>query len=380
MLNNMASTCKTIIIGTNHHNTFSMVRCFGEEGQGVILYIYGAQNSYIASSIYVENVFYFPSASHAIETLILLLNKLKEKPVVIACSDEVSSQMDKRYDELIGKCYFFNAGGKGCITSFMDKQKQLCLARECGFLVPSSIDALPNDINTDSVNFPCFVKPKISIYGGKNIAICYTKEDLISAIAQYSPNHNILVQDYLHKEGEIVVLGMSLGDNNIVPGFVQKYREEKGGTTYSIVRPISELHQNIVDACKLLIKKIGYQGLWGIECIKQGDEYFFLEINMRNDATTYSLKVAGVNLPFLYQQLIMYPDKELIIKPVKSIKSMVEFNDFNFVLKRKVGLFEWINDYKQSECKYFHSNVDPKPCARMKREYIYFLFKRIFKI
>lgn len=376
----MNHIAKTIIIGTNHHNTLSMVRSFGEEGEKVILYIYGAEKSYIASSIYVESVSFFKSASDSIDAVSSFYKQTGEKPVIIACSDEISSLMDKRYDELISKCYFFNAGEVGRITSFMDKQKQLELAKECGFSAPASIDALPEEVNIEAVNYPCFVKPKTSIYGGKNLAICQSAAELKSALAKYNLDYNVLVQDYIRKEYEIVVLGLSVGGKIIVPGFIQKHREERGGTTYATVRPAAELSQKVVDACRKMIKEIRYQGLWGIECIKQGDEYFFLELNMRNDATTYAMKVAGVNLPYIYQQMVGGIDNKPIVDTVRTINSMVEFNDFNFVLKRDVGLFKWIKEYKEAESKYFHSRTDTRPYKIMKVEYIKFLCKHIFKI
>ena len=128
-----------------------------------------------------------------------------------------------------------------------------------------------------------------------------------------------------------------------------------------------------------MIKEIEYQGLWGIECIKQGDDYFFLELNMRNDATTYAMKVAGVNLPYMYQQMVRGIDNEPTVNTVRTINSIVEFNDFNFVLKRNIGLFKWIKEYKGAECKYFHSETDLRPYKIMRGEYIKFLRKRVFK-
>lgn len=97
---------KTIIIGTNHHNTLGMVRSFGEEGQKVVLYIYGSHSSYIASSVYVESVSYFATVSEAIDAVALYEDRSGKKQLVIACSDEVSSLMDSRYEEMIAKCYF----------------------------------------------------------------------------------------------------------------------------------------------------------------------------------------------------------------------------------------------------------------------------------
>lgn len=366
---------KIIIIGTNHHNTLSMVRCFGEEGRKVNLFIYGDNHSFITSSIYVDSVSYFATATDAVAAIPLASSN---KPLVIACSDEVASLMDLQYDVLRQGCHFFNAGETGRVTAFMDKQKQLQLAKECGFQVPLSIDVLPKDVVCTEVNFPCFIKPKASIYGGKNIAICQNEEELKTALKKYNPQYNILVQDYIKKDYEIVVLGATFGDKILSPGFIQKHREERGGTTYSTVRPIIELDQRLVEACRQMIKKIGYQGLWGIECIKQGDKYYFLELNMRNDATTYALKVAGVNLPFLYFQMLENINSPVVLNPVRTINSMVEFNDFNFVLKGKVGLFRWIKEYKKAECKYYYSAVDLTPFCEQKKVYIKFLKSRLF--
>ena len=369
-----------LIIGTSHHNTLSMVRSFGEEGKKVILYIYGEENSYIASSVYVKSVSYFKTALDAINSISTQVLSTGKKVIVIACSDEVSSLMDLHYDDLTKYCYFFNAGKSGRVTYFMDKQTQLVLAKKCGFSVAFSIDALPNDVNVDNVKYPCFVKPKISIYGGKNIAICNSKEELKKTLMNYNPMYNVLVQDYIQKEYEIVILGLSARGQIIIPGFVQKHREEKGGTTYSTVRPISQINDSIVTACKTMINEIGYEGLWGIECIKQGEKYFFLELNMRNDATTYAIKVAGVNLPCIYQYIVESEDFTSFIKPIRIINSIVEFNDFNFVLKRKLSLFQWIKEYKMAECKYFHSILDLEPYKRKRYEYIKFLFKYLFRI
>lgn len=370
---------KIIIIGTNHHNTLSMVRCFGEEGRKVTLYIYGNDNSFIANSIYVETVYYFYTAIDAVNYIEFSSNNEAIKPIVIACSDEVSHLMDIHYDKFIHKCIFFNAGKAERITYYMDKQKQLKLAQECGFSVPTSIDTLPNKINTDAINYPCFVKPKESIHGGKSIAICNNSEELKSALKKYNSQYNVLIQDYIQKDYEIVIVGLSLDNSIIIPGFIQKQREDLGGTTYGTVRPVCELEPSILYACKQIIKKINYKGLWGIECIKQGECYYFLELNMRNDATTYAMKVAGVNLPYIF--LLDVENKNARIKQqnIRIINSIVEFNDFNFVLKGKISILRWLKDYRSAECKYFYSIKDNKPYTIKKKEYILFLLKHILK-
>lgn len=368
---------KIIVIGTNHHNTLSMVRCFGEEGRKVNLYIYGDSHSYIASSIYVDSVSYYATASDAIVAIPL---DSSNKPLVIACSDEVASLMDLQYDVLHKGCHFFNAGESGRITTFMDKQKQLKIARECGFSVPLSQKTYPNSINKTIVNYPCIVKPKESIHGGKHIAICKNKDELTTVLSQFEPTYEILVQDFIEREYEIVILGLSYEGKHYIPGYIKKKREFRGGTTYSTTNPIMGLKPNTIKSCESLINEIGYTGLWGIECIKQADKYYFIELNMRNDATTYALSKAGVNLPIYYYESCNKGGLYHLEDTVRTINAMVEYEDFNFVLKLKLPLFTWIREYRNSACKYFHSKIDPQPSKIKMKEYIRFLCNRILKM
>lgn len=376
----MKSISKIIIIGTNHHNTLSMVRCFGEEGRKVVLYIYGDDNSYIAFSKYLEEVCYFKTAEDAINRLVINSDTSSSKSLIIACSDEAASVIDQLYDQLYNKYHIFHAGGTGHITRYMNKQLQMQLATDSGFCVPGTVESFPGSIQIDSINYPCIIKPTSSIHGGKNIAICHTKESLSVAIKSYPPQYSILVQDFIRREYEIVILGVTYNQTTIIPGYIHKHRDDKGGTTYSTVKSINSLPSSLVESCTKLVKTIGYNGLWGIECIKSDNEYYFLELNLRNDATTYSMKVAGVNLPYLYYQLVANIPVVFEEHQVSQVNSIVEFNDFNFVLKRKVGLIEWLKQYKSAECKYFYSEADPKPYRERKRQYVLFILKRLFKL
>lgn len=366
---------KVIIIGSNHHNTLSMVRSFGECGIHVILMIYGSNKSYIASSKYVERFICVQNVDEALISLFNICVNESVKPIVIACSDEVSSKMDLRYDEFDKLCYFFNAEEKGRITHYMDKQVQANLAKKCRFDVPNSIETLPLNTDYSSISYPCFIKPKESIHGGKNIAQCNNEHELRIAIQNYNPKYEVLIQDYIEKDYEIVILGVSAAGKNYIPGFVQKHREAKGGTTYSTIRPIEELNNGLVDSCRELIGEIKYSGLWGIECIKQGEKFYFLELNMRNDATTYSLVVAGFNLPVVFYKSCIGDVISEIIKPIETIDSMVEFVDFNFVLKRQISYKKWKSQLKTSKCRYFYSLDDKKPYKLYRKEYMLFLIK-----
>lgn len=376
----MKSKSDIIIIGNNHVNTLTMVRSFGEEGKLVNLFLYGEDNCYITKSRYIETVTFFPIVGEVIEAIKTFSSTYQIKPIVIACTDESISLMDFHYDELKPYCHFFNAGGKGIINEYMDKQKQLALAKRCGFKVPTSICSMPALVDLSGVNYPCFVKPKESLRGGKYISICQSQEELSSFLQGYEPSYEVLIQDYIKKDCEIVILGVTVGDDCIVPGYIHKHRELKGGTTFSSVCSINDIGMNIIESCKQLIRSIGYNGLWGIECIKRGEDYFFLEINMRNDATTYAMKVAGANLPYYFYLKTREPNYKLKNINIIPISAMVEFSDFMFVLKGKVNLLRWIKDRNSSQCRYFYSTEDIEPYRQKRKEFVRLIIKRIFHV
>lgn len=371
---------KIIIIGVDHHNTLSMVRCFGESGYRVILIVYGDKESYVAKSKYIEKAYIVQSASDALSALIQICSSEELKPVVITCPDEISSMMDLRYEEFKDLCYFFNAKKAGRVTHYMDKQVQLKLANDVGFNVPSSLESLPTEVDYSSVKYPCFVKPKESIHGGKNLARCDDERQLRHSLKKYPDNLNVLIQDFLQKDYEIVIPGLTVRGSTHIPGFIKKHREFRGGTTYSTVYPISWLDPEIVESCKRMVGLIQYEGLWGIELIKNDGGYWFVELNLRNDATSYALSVAGANLPMAYYESAVSEDKKIEFETVREINSMVEFEDFNFVVKGKVSPWKWYSQIKHSECRYLYSENDKGPYYLRRKEYLKFLRHRILHI
>ena len=126
-----------------------------------------------------------------------------------------------------------------------------------------------------------------------------------------------------------------------------------------------------------MISTIGYKGLFGVELIISQNKYFFVEINLRNDATTYALAVAGVNLPyiwFLAQQGLNYSSE---IREVKEIDAIVENRDINFIFKGKVSPWKWLRQCINSECKYFYDEKDMLPFKIARNDYISFMMGKL---
>lgn len=352
----MKLTDTVIIIGASHHNTYSMLRCFGEFGLLPDLILYGNSSSYILKSRFIANKY---TAIDAADALSLLFKKYK-KGIIISCTDEISSLLDKSYSSLKNHFVFFNCGSDGLLTQYMDKLQQTEIARKSGLRVPSSIAGRPCDIleDIDIISYPQLIKPLESIHGGKKIRICNDKESFEKSLKDFDPQCKVLAQDYISKESEIVILGLSVEGEIDIPGYILKYRDTLGGTTYARVNSISDLPVSLVTSCEKLVNMISYEGLFGIEMIKSKDDYYFIEINLRNDATTYALAKAGYNLPLTYYLKKTGQYNANNTSTITTINYMVELNDIIHVLKREISFLTWLKQLKGSQCKYCYCSSD----------------------
>jgi len=350
-----------VVIGGNHHNTLSLVRCLGEKGLNVILLLETNRSNFVSCSKYVKKSYLCSNDNDILSSLNIIKKCHKEKTLIICASDHSASLLDLRFSQIKDSFFIANIKEKeGKLTTFMDKQTQTELAEKCGFFVPKSW--LYNKEIEKNVEFPCLLKPLESIHGGKKIRICNSLEELHQSIKDFSENDKILIQEYINKESEFVIIGLSAKGNVFIPGYSFKHREINGGTTFSTIYPIENLKNNLVEISERYIKEIGYEGLFGIEFVGEKGKFYFIEINLRNDATCYSLAKAGMNLPFIYWAICNNHNcqKELA-KQIEVTASMVEYTDVRNMFYRKISLWKWLKDLYSSKCKYIYDSTDLKP-------------------
>lgn len=352
---------KAVVIGGTHHNTLSMIRCLSMKGVkvDVILEDKHAKDSYIPASCYIGDCFAVTNGNEAIN---ILQEKYPADNIVVVCSDDVAALLDSN------------------TAHFMDKQVQVELAKKVGFKVPRSIVYV---VGADTLNapcYPCIVKPLESIHGGKRFSVCSDTCELEKVLNEYEANDVVQIQEYIRKDEEIVVDGVSVNSDIIIPGYVLKHRDYLGGTSFSTAYPIEKLTEDICMKIRTMIKEIGYKGLFGVELIKKNDKYYFVEVNLRNDATTYSLAVAGVNLPYIWTLAMDGKDYQNEANgKIREISSMVEFRDLKFALKGNISLLQWWRDYRSCECKYFYDKSDMKPFRIARNQFFGSLFGKVLK-
>lgn len=352
----MKNNFKIIVVGSTHHNTLGMMRCIGMAGLRADLILIDRRLSYVARSKYVDDISLINNENKIVDLLLSKYSECKSKIIILPCSDKSASILDENYDLLKNRFIFPNAGEQGRLTRFMNKHLQSELARESGLSTPQIFNLY------NILRYPCLLKPSESINGGKNIQICHDEHQLREAIKCFKDNTALLAQEFIQKDGEVVLLGLSVNGQVIIPGVVIKHRDFKGATLYSEVKSADIIDSSLIDSAKNLIAKMGYEGLFGVEFVRKEDRYFFIEVNLRADATTYSLAIAGVNLPQLYISAIAEGREIPETFHVSDIRSIVEFNDLKHRKDNgRIPLRKWLKEYLSAECKYYFNISDLKP-------------------
>lgn len=362
--NNISEIMPRIFVlgASNHHNTLSMIRCLGFEGFAVELVIVGSTVGCAAKSKYVNHLWILDNNSEIIPFLIEECHKEDGGVVIISCDDTTASLLDDHANEFDENCIFFHTDKQGDLSLYMNKLNQVVLARQIGFQVPDSVIYEEDKQIEDFDSYPCIIKPLESIHGGKKIEICTNETELKKRLRDFSSGDRLLIQQFVNREKELVVLGLSTKSEIIIGAVIEKIRDNKGGTTFSKVCAKECLPSEIVAYSKEMIKRIGYHGLFGIELIKSDGKLYFVEINLRNDATCYSLAKAGINLPVIWvKDALKMKLPNMDEYTVREIYSMVELKDFKSLLKGKVTPWRWLQQLYHSECLYYYDSHDIKP-------------------
>lgn len=205
-----------IVVGGNHHNTLGVVRAFGEAGMSnyLRLIVVSQGSDFISKSRYIRKGNYRKIHSESeIPNALDSFSLFDPKPVIISCSDKVSSFLSLNHNMLSERYIIPNANDlEGEIHRLMDKTIQLEYAKSVGINVPYSIELKREDINSTKWDvYPCIVKPLESILGKKqDIKLCSNREELCNNISKSSCK-SFQVQQYINKSVEYQLIGCSWG-------------------------------------------------------------------------------------------------------------------------------------------------------------------------
>lgn len=348
---------KIVVIGANHHNTLGVVRSLGEAGFDFDLIVYTdeTKKEFVSSSKYVKDYYIVPCCDKQIIDLLNTKCKDDEGAVIILpCSDAVCQLLNDDISMLKGFVFPHCTSSEFSLSQCLNKDYMNNLAEQIGFLVPKSAMVLPDSKFDWQYSFPCIVKPLESAKGNKkDITICHNAGELSNCLEYYGKMRvTALVQEYIEPEAEISTMGISFDpkDGCRLPDIIVKKRFSNKSATYAKVLPI-ESQKDFVEVAEkiiLMIKKIGYSGIFDLDFLYSNGKYYFIELNLRNGAYGYAFTQGGINFPadWCRYQIEHKLPKQYI---QKNIAIMNEFSDFKTIRCKKSFMLTWLKQFFSSK-------------------------------
>jgi D-aspartate ligase len=286
------------------------------------------------------------------------------RPFIFCCDDTTMSYLDNHYNELINKFVFYNAGEQGRIVWLQNKDNITNLASQVYLGCPKK-EIVDRGILPKTLKYPIITKALASTMGAwkMDVFICHDENELIEAYKKIlSPK--LILQEYIEKVGEFCMEGFSINDGKdvFIPyvfDYIRFYNNSYGH--YMKISPF--IDEDLKSKILKLLQKTRYNGIFEIEFLKgYGGENYFLEINFRTSTWIYALTVGGGNLPYYWAKsmLLGYIPYDEINLRTEPFNAMAEVADFRGNV-RKIGLYQWIKDLRNTECYYYYNKKDVVP-------------------
>ncbi len=153
-----------------------------------------------------------------------------------------------------------------------------------------------------TIGYPVLVRPSY-VLGGRAMEIVYSDADLDRYIRQAvraSPDHPVLIDEFLHNATEFDVDAVSDGKDVVVAG-IMEHIEEAGvhsGDSCCSLPPVN-VPQKVLDeiraTTRALTRELGVIGLMNVQYAYRGGRLYILEVNPRGSRTVpFVAKATGV--------------------------------------------------------------------------------------
>ena len=356
---------KHICLVADHQNHLGIVRSLGEMGIKPIVLLCCLNSVKVKNSKYIGELHTFKSIFEGFQFMVANYGNEELKPFIYNGSDDVTLLLDEHYEELKDKFYFTN--GEGGIKKYLQKYDITQAAVECDIKIPKE-ELLQVGEMPKTLKYPVFTKAVTSSTGGnwKALAHICENEDELKAAYKTMKSDKILVQEFIKKENELCIDGISIngGEQVFMPYACHYYRMTKDSFgNYMYFFPFRD--SKLIDKITELIRKTKFSGIFCIEFLvdKQG-EHYFLEVNYRNSGWSYFFTYGGFNLPFRWAVSTL--ENKLYLDdfhPKEKFNCMDEEADLFDCLHKlnNVSLFQWLKEFHNSDCVLLWNKHDRKP-------------------
>lgn len=368
---------KVIILGNDHTNTLGIVQTLGREGFETASYVWGVITNLVKSSRYATEVYSARDCAACVERIINNTDDSIKNVPIIACSDEAALTLEKYSDRLKTHYLFEHTIKNWTIREILDKNFQVRKASECGFNVPKTWSLGSFEHIPENIAYPCIIKPEVSCMGAKvDLRVCQTKEEVQMNLISMKYTKEIIIQEYIDRDYEISILGCALSNGDcLIPCVENKftlYPKLVGLECLAEIQPLKD--ENIVSCIKRFIREIGYVGLFSIEMMHsaKNGQFYFTEINPRNDGANSFVYKYGVNLPLAH---IMDLNGEIYTIPTKTYPGYYiwDIHHYALLLHGEISFSNWIKEIKKSKGFLTYFSEDKMPF--FKQYFNWFLHK-----
>ena len=289
---------KAVVVGTDHFNTLGIIRSLGESGiePTAVIFSKDTDKAWTLKSKYLNRKLSCVTSIEKVEGVLSEIGKeFKEKAFLIPSCDLAVKIIDD--NNCLEKYYYspriLTRTGK--MFHCMDKTYSAEIALKAGFLVPETMCLYTNDVvQIDAARkrfaekYPLIIKENSSVSEKDYIRIISTEKELIKAFKECG-NGFVMLQQFVKKDEELGVQGVGFGDGtSYIPGVVHKIRtsiDSIGSTTYAEIE--NDITPELRSKCESFIREFQYSGIFDIEVLRKGKEYYFIECNFRNGAYGY---------------------------------------------------------------------------------------------
>lgn len=357
-----------IVVGDWHFNSLGLIRSLGEEG--IPCYFINLSNGgYAEDSKYTIKTVRASEEKPVVEAIISIAETLSEPPLLFPSSDLSALYIDRNRAVLDNHCIC--PGANGDIERIMDKSVMCEAAKNAGFNIP---DGATVELDENGKGFiknfklPFLIKPLLSVEGKKaDIVVCRTGDDIEKAIDfLYSPDSvysHVLIQEFVEGEKNLMVdySGCKVpGKKAIMFGQLEKIREypaDRGSTSFSVIK--KDITYIDVDTVDRFLESIGFDGIFDLDIKVVDGVPYFIEINLRNGASSYAFTAGGFNMAVAWYRAKLGLDEPKVC--FEDVYMMSERDDLNNVIDKNISIFKWLSDVRKTDVMMIFNRKDPAP-------------------
>lgn len=354
---------KVIIWGADNTHALGVIRQLANNNLDILFLVNGKSKKCATKSKYCPKTYFVKSVKDGLD---YLKNNYKDKitkAILLLMGDEVAEIVDKNREQLLPYFHLSGTSKQGLLSIIDDKNVMSELAKQNGFIIPNSIE-FKWDSPIVNIKFPCIIKPTILATGRKDFKshICWNKNDLVKCIKLMNHKNMYILQEYIRKEYDLLVLGYRNRKGEIILAgtyYKDRWSDDGGGSHGYLIPNIPEYVNP--KGIKSFLSEIDYYGLFSVEYGLYNDIAYFYEFNLRNDGTSHIFYQCGANLPLSWiYDCVEYENK--VPTKVSGKKYVInEILDQINITRGIISKSNWQKEKEEATAFYFFDQNDMEP-------------------